>query len=712
MKAMISGARMYRQLPVEPGAHRLPDHIMWVITLTTSVGMAFLNLITVWSMRTLVKWKFRTMQTVTDEYGVLYGTLTLIGVAAFLATICMSICCIWAPDAGSSGAPENKGWLNGNPTTGFFTQRNLIGRGLATILGNAAGYPVGREGPTVTMGSNLAYLITDSLALPYARQWVDVDTSGAGRTSALMVDEERLAAAKRVACAVGGACGMCMIFDSPIGGILYMLEEMTAICWPLELTFRAFVGTVTCGMLSRGMLNLCSTDTKAFVVYEWSPQLHPWDWWDLPMFVLIACVLGPFSSVHTRMCLHVGSMRQTLMKSLETKCWRPKVLEAISYAATCATVCALVAQLGRCEPLKSGDSAELVRYNCPHGEYNPVASLLLTTSEGAVNLLFSRRNEGEIQPANLFCALCAYTCLNIGLTGVPAPSGNFTGTMLIGGLVGRILGSVSRELTGGSAVPGVYAMVGSASMLCGFKRMSMAVVWFVAISSNDFNLVPPLMLSVCISLLLSRVFKEKGFDEEQLLRRKVPFLEPEPPMWMDNMIAKDLREDLPREAILPQEAAARDVLRALECPEVDDFPVVHNGVCLGFTTRDRLRSALDFFADQERERGSGALVEAATEAELAGMGASPSRPDSAFDRLVSDTLLKSLGALPPDAKLPVQRLVDPVPYTILEEMPAVRLYALFARAGVNIACVVSDSGKFRGKISRMGIIKRTREMED
>merc|ERR1719253_784976 len=120
-------------------------------------------------------------------------------------------------------------------------------------------------------------------------------------------------------------------------------------------------------------------------------------------------------------------MRQTLMKSLETKCWRPKVLEAISYAATCATVCALVAQLGRCEPLRSGDSAELVRYNCPHGEYNPVASLLLTTSEGAVNLLFSRRNEGEIQPANLFCALCAYTCLNIGLTGVPAPSGNFTG---------------------------------------------------------------------------------------------------------------------------------------------------------------------------------------------------------------------------------------------------------------------------------------------
>jgi len=699
--------------------------------------MALLNLITVWSMRTLVKWKFHLMQTVTDEAGVLYGTLTLVAVAAFLATVCMIICCIIAPEAGSSGAPENKGWLNGNPLKNYFTRRNLIGRGLATILGNAAGYPVGREGPTVTMGSNLAFLITDCLAMPYAKMWVDptsglVDTSGpgdnegaSGRTAALMVDEERLAAAKRVACAVGGACGMCMIFDSPIGGILYMFEEMTAICWPLELTFRAFVGTVTCGMLSRGMLNLCSTDTKAFVVFEWSPQLHPWDWWDLPVFVLIACVLGPFSSVHTRLCLRVGVLRQRAMKALERFQPYARMLEAICYAATCATVCALTAQLGRCEPLRSGDSAELVRYNCPHGEYNPVASLLLTTSEGAVNLLFSRRNEGEIHPVNAFLALAAYTGLNIGLTGVPAPSGNFTGTMLIGGLVGRIIGSGAQQWSldkSGSAVSGVYAMVGSASMLCGFKRMSLAVVWFVAISSNDFNLVPPLMLSVCISLLLSRVFKERGFDEEQILRRKVPFLEPEPPLWMDTMTAKDLCEDLPEEAVLPPEASARVVVRALERQEVDYFPVVRDGVphvgdgvCIGFTTRDRLESALKVAG---RSSASFGEVAAASDADLAGHGGhSPSAqkgmsPDGEFERLISDSLAKSFGALSPDAKLPVQRLVDPVPYTILEEMPAVRLYALFARAGVNIACVVSDSGKYRGKISRTGIIKRTREMED
>eukprot|EP00425_Heterocapsa_triquetra_P022880 CAMPEP_0195134394 /NCGR_PEP_ID=MMETSP0448-20130528/150554_1 /TAXON_ID=66468 /ORGANISM="Heterocapsa triquestra, Strain CCMP 448" /LENGTH=41 /DNA_ID= /DNA_START= /DNA_END= /DNA_ORIENTATION= len=41
---------------------------MWVITLLTAIGMALLNLITIWSMRTLVKCKFHLMQAVTDEY--------------------------------------------------------------------------------------------------------------------------------------------------------------------------------------------------------------------------------------------------------------------------------------------------------------------------------------------------------------------------------------------------------------------------------------------------------------------------------------------------------------------------------------------------------------------------------------------------------------------------------------------------------------------
>jgi len=697
---------------MEPRAHRLPWQVMWAITILTAVGMAILNFVTVLCMRTLVQCKFHLMQNVTDRAGVAYGTLALVGCAMTTATICTCLIHYFSPEAGASGAPENKGWLNGSSPhpSGGYTKTHLVVRGLATILGNASGYPVGREGPTVSMGSNLAFLIADWLARPYVHQMLKL---GADTPQFLILDEERIAHAKRVACAVGGACGMAMIFDAPIGGIIYMFEEVTAFCWPLELTFRAFVGTVVCSLLSRAFLNACGSDVKAFVIYEWSPQQHAWGWWDVPFFILLAAVLGIFSAIHTRMCLRVGTLRQRAMATLGWAQPYAKMTEAVLYAALCALVCALVAQMGRCEPLREA-AAELVRYNCREGEYNPVASLLLTTSEGAVNLLFSRRNSGAIHPTNELLAFIAYTALNIGLTGVPVPSGNFTGTMLIGGLVGRGIGAVamSNNLSG-PATSGVYAMVGSAAMLCGFKRMSIAVVVFVATASNDFTLVPPLMVAVVVSMTISKACLARGYDEEQILRRKVPYLDPEPPPALDSLKATDLIDKLPPEARLPPEAKAGLVARALEAKEVFDFPVLRGNVCVGFTTRERLESALRGCAHPRDggELSGRSLEDGGAKAPLARHEDLDDGEEGELGRLISGSLISGIGVLSVSANMPVDKLVDPVPYTVLEDMPAPRIYALFAKAGMNTACVVSEANEFRGMISRKGLIANVRRLE-
>jgi len=706
-----------RMQMTEPKAHRLPWYVMWGITMVTAVGMAMLNFFTVLSMRKLVGWKFHLMQYVTDIGGVLWGTVALVACACFTATLCTVLIYKVSPEAGSSGAPENKGWLNGSSPfpLGGYKPIHLFVRCFATILGNASGYPVGREGPTVSMGTNFAYIVTEFMAGPHVRQWVDIDVVGQAPTAALMVDEEQYAQAKRVACAVGGACGMAMIFDAPMGGILYMFEEMTAVCWPLELTFRAFVGTIVCALLSRALLNGMGTDIKAFVIYEWSPQRHPWGWNDVPFFFVLAAAMGSFSALHTVVCLKVGDLRQKAMKSLEHLQPVNKMVEAVLYAALCALTSSLVAQMGRCEPLKTGASVEFVRYNCQEGEYNPVASLLLTTSEAAVNLLFSRKNAGQIHPTNAFLSFLGYTCLNIGLTGVTVPSGNFTGTMLIGGLIGRMMGSMAEryQLTG-PAVSGVYAMVGSAAMLCGFKRMSLAVVVFVATAANDFNLVPPLMLSVVVSVSCAEFLLHRGYDEEQLIRRKVAFLEPQTPNCLDKKKASELCDILPPEATLHVEATAAEVSKALKT-DVSDFPVVKvGGICVGFTTRERLEAALEACAKRGQMEhsptagletpGGGTLGTGRTEDAAQSM-------EGEFERLISDSLVSSFGILPAGAKLPIGRLVDPVPYTILEEMPAQRMYALFARGGLNTASVVSENGQFVGMLSRRGLIHHTRHLD-
>eukprot|EP00913_Durusdinium_trenchii_P034566 g32337.t1 len=246
--------------------------------------MAVINFFTIWIISFAVSWKFSTLQLMVDHLGVWFAILGFTMLCSCIALCCTIFIYTCAPAAGGSGAPENKGFLNGNEIPELFTLQNLIGRAIATMLANVTGYPVGREGPTVTMGSNLAYLITHVAALPFVRQWVDIDAPGSATSAATMIDEDRFEHAKRIVCTVGGACGMAMLFDSPIGGIVYMFEEITSSSWPVEVTFRAFAGTSVCALVSRALLNMCGTSTKAFVIYEWNPQPTGWSWQNWPVF--------------------------------------------------------------------------------------------------------------------------------------------------------------------------------------------------------------------------------------------------------------------------------------------------------------------------------------------------------------------------------------------------------------------------------------------
>merc|ERR1711964_418160 len=58
--------------------------------------------------------------------------------------------------------------------------------------------------------------------------------------------------------------------------------------------------------------------------------------------------------------------------------------------------------------------------------------------------------------------------------------------------------------------------------------------------------------------------------------------------------------------------------------------------------------------------------------------------------------------------LPLHSFMDRSPFTVVEDMPAPRLYALFAKAGEHVACVTSIRGELRGVISRAGLIAATR----
>jgi len=283
----------------------------------------------------------------------------------------------------------------------------------------------------------------------------------------------------------------------------------------------------------------------------------------------------------------------------------------------------------------------------------------------------------------------------------------------LGGLFGRCTGALLREVGLVTAVSGVYAVVGASAMLCGFKQMAAAVVLIVVQCVNDFSITPVVMLSVSVALAVNRKMNEKGHDEEQIERKGLPFLEGEVPRSLDGSFAFELMDVLPEQAKLRPHASVHEVEAALEATREEsrtDFPVLEGDSCVGIITRAHLKATLESLE---------AHIAASTPSSLAGPGGSFAGGETRRRLRRSDELVFarvssgfSLAPLADDhqdrAFLPLDRIMDPTPFTIDEEMPGPRLYALFAKAGETAAIVTSRSGEFRGIITRLGLIKSAR----
>jgi len=239
--------------------------------------------------------------------------------------------------------------------------------------------------------------------------------------------------------------------------------------------------------------------------------------------------------------------------------------------------------------------------------------------------------------------------------------------------------------------------------------MGITIVVILVEAAHDLSLVSPLMLSIFISHIVSTTINHHSYDEKLILRKGVPFLDAELPQEMDShsIVAADLCEVLPLEAMLPPEAPVRVVQLALEQCQVLDFPVIQDGMCIGLTTRTRLEAAMRACgAHLSKDDASIRLLDDTEDLDqsedddelICYLGSPIGTPTVASAKIGQD-----MGAVE-EAMLAVYSFMDPAPHTLLEDMPVPRLYPLFAKTGTCVAVVVSRRGEFRGLLSRVNLI--------
>ena len=552
-----------------------------------------------------------------------------------------------APMARGSGIPELKGYLNGNRQQGLFHWRTFAWRSVGICLVITATMPFGREGPSVHIGACAASM---ALNLPWR-----------ARLGWQPSPEER-----RQILQLGSAAGVAAAFNAPIGGLLYVMEEVASNL-PPDYVWRAMI---TSGM-AVGVAQILYSANEGRVDYASLVISDPnsstgWGPSDLPFVVILAVIAGAFSAAFTRAADFFGSVRRgeracvpaPLRRFLATK--TGQWLDAVFGATLLATAQILIPRAFGCRPapmiqtedsnhtVYNGRRRELlssaiyvprtfVQYTCDEGQFSEMATLMLQNEEGVVKHLFAR---DELYSEKLFTVpvvvtFFAYFFFMASFTfGGAFPAGVFIPNMLMGATIGRLFGFFAESVVPG-ANKGTYALIGSAAMLSGFTRMTAAVTVIIIEATASLDVLAPIILSCVVARATAAALVGHNLDERLIIAKGVPFLEHDPhPSTAAVRIGDALREADKRRgpviAFRPQERL-QVLLNALLLTEHNAFPVLddvenHRGL-EGLVTRAMLQRVLRMVlerGDDADEPDGPASIDSDAKTEPTGGGVSSS----------------------------------------------------------------------------------------
>jgi chloride channel 7 len=172
----------------------------------------------------------------------------------------------------------------------------------------------------------------------------------------------------------------------------------------------------------------------------------------------------------------------------------------------------------------------LVRFHCPEGHYNQLASLYFTSGDMAMRQLFHFREvdgmgEQSFTTGPLILFFLPYFFLAAITSGVAAPAGLFVPTLLSGAAFGRLIGHWLNSLFPGYvADSGTYALIGAAAILGGMARMTIAGTVIILEACGNITYLLPLMLTFAASRYAGNAINEPMYDI-QIHLKEMPFLE-------------------------------------------------------------------------------------------------------------------------------------------------------------------------------------------
>ncbi|KAK6341244.1 hypothetical protein TWF696_008330 [Orbilia brochopaga] len=492
----------------------------------------------------------------------------------------------YAPYARQSGIPEIKTVLGGFVIRRFMGGWTLAIKAIGLCLSVASGLWLGKEGPLVHVACCCANL--------FMKPFYSIS---------------RNEARKREILSAAAAAGISVAFGSPIGGVLFSLEQVSYY-FPDKTMWQSFV----CAMVAAVTLQFMNPfRTGKLVMYQ---VIFTRGWHDFELIPF--CVLGIMGGLYGGLFIKANLFIARIRKA--TRITSYPIIEVVVIAFLSALVnypnlfmraqaSGLVANLFQECRATNDDIFDI----CQDGKTaGPVSLLLLAALAGM--------------------ALASFTF------GLQIPAGILLPSMAIGALYGRAMGMFiqvwhrnnptawmlkSCETEVECITPGVYAIVGAASALGGVTRMTVSIVVIMFELTGALTYVLPIMVAVLVSKWVGDAFDRRGIYEAWINFQEYPFLDnrddPVPDLLVSQVMTR-LDDMVVIEATGHTLASLDDLLHT---QPYKGFPVVadaRDALLLGFISRTELRYAIDKARDLPRSTechfGGSALIGTVSENSL------------------------------------------------------------------------------------------------
>ncbi|KAJ7173729.1 Cl-channel protein [Mycena filopes] len=466
----------------------------------------------------------------------------------------------YAPFAFHTGIPEIKAILGGYVFTAFLSPWTLLIKAVGLALAVASGLSLGKEGPLVHVSCCMAYFLSR-----FFKQFRNNE------------------AQQRKLLAAAAAAGVSVAFGSPLGGVLFGLEELDTFANESEVMWRGFVASAVAAVALQWVNPF---GTSKLVLFQVTSGSDTWRAFELIPWLTLGVIGGILGSLLIKLNVEIALYRRNSVLNewpvLEVV-GVSAITAAISYLVVFSRVQAseLVANLFQeCDPNK-------IDY---HGLCNPSAmweNIFLLVLTAAIKVL-----------------LTAWTF------GMMVPAGIFLPTIAIGACLGRAVGLLTQGLHRAYPTawiflscppdpsvrcvsPGFYAVIGASAMLGGVTRMTISLVVILFELTGALSHVLPIMISVMASKWVGDAFgKDGGIYAVWIAMRGYPWL---PPVNFEDKgdTGAHLMRAVERLVVIEDARnTVADLDTMLKHHDFHGFPVLHGQDFLGFVTRDKLRLAI------------------------------------------------------------------------------------------------------------------------